>query len=104
MTHDMTEHARKRLHKKRDENCLNHRGEKRKKKKNENSASTMYAHPPTGCIIDVRSSVGMNLLHVVGPAESTENHDDVDREAEQTSAAAARISEGRPLATATTLR
>lgn len=46
-----------------------------------------------GCIIDVRASSGMDLLHVIGPAESTEDYDDVDREAESASMAAAQTAE-----------
>lgn len=49
-----------------------------------------------GCVIDARASAGMSLLHVIGPAEATHRHDDVDKEAEQTSMAAARTAEGKP--------
>jgi len=47
----------------------------------------------TGCIIDVRASSGVELLHVIGPAESTEDYDAVDKEAEAASSAAARTAE-----------
>ncbi|CAN0069684.1 unnamed protein product [Ectocarpus sp. 8 AP-2014] len=46
-----------------------------------------------GCVIDVRASSGVQLLHVIGPAESTEDYDAVDKEAEAASNAAARTAE-----------
>lgn len=41
----------------------------------------------------MRASSGVELLHVIGPAESTEDYDFVDKEAEKASSAAARTAE-----------
>lgn len=46
-----------------------------------------------GCVIDVRASAGVELLHVIGPAEATVEYDAVDKEAESASNAAARTAE-----------
>lgn len=43
--------------------------------------------------MDVRTSSGVELLHVIGPAESTDDYNAVDREAESASAAAAKTAE-----------
>lgn len=47
----------------------------------------------TGCVMDVRTSSDVELLHVIGPADSTDDYNTVDREAESASAAAAKTAE-----------